>query len=143
MKTTTTKTTIVTRTLLEGEDRTNHTEALFGLAFPLKLEPTIFGITERIAPAYCGGLWAFYKLDNGGFYMAPDSDDKFQVHCMNYWEGELSADALGIVSCLTAYSHLSFGGPGEFARNCAGHYHLLREYMMEHVEVAAILGAVD
>ena len=141
--TTATETTIVTRTLLEGEERISHTEALFGLTFPLKLEPTIYGITDRIAPAYCGGFWRFWRLGNGGFYMAPDSEARYQAHCMNYWEGELSADALGIVSCLTAYSHLSFGGPEEFAWDCAKHYHLLREYVCEHAEVAGILGAID
>jgi len=49
---------------------------------------------------------------------------------------------LGITSCLYAYSHLSFSG-GEFARDCARHYHLLREYMFEHPEVRGILGATD
>lgn len=139
----TTENTVVTRTLLEAEERMNYTEALFGLAFPLKLEPTIYGTTDRIAPAYSGGFWRFWRLDNGGFYMAPEDDRIFQVSCMNCWEGQLSADALGIVSCLTAYSHLSFGGPEEFARNCARQYHLLREYMYDHAEVAAILGAID
>ena len=52
------------------------------------------------------------------------------------------ADALGITTCLYAYSHLSFSD-GRFARVCACHYHRLREFMLEHPEVAAILGATD
>ena len=139
----TTETTKVTRTSLEYQERITLTTNLFGINFPLKLEPTIYGITDRLAPEYRGGFWRFWRLDNGGFYMAPDAEDRFKVHCMNYWEGELSADALGIVSCLTAYSHLSFGGPEGFARDCARHYHLLREYMYDHAEVVAILGAID
>ena len=32
-----------------------------------------------LAQDYNGGLWQFYVLGNGGFYMAPDSDSQFQV----------------------------------------------------------------
>ena len=56
--------------------------------------------------------------------------------------GTLSADALGIVCCLYAYTHLSFQGDFDFGRTCAKHYHLLRHFMMDHDEVAAILGAI-
>ena len=62
--------------------------------------------------------------------MAPSSDTRFDVLCDNQFEGDLSADALGITACLYAYSHLSFGG-GNFSRECARHYHLLREYMRD------------
>ena len=106
--TTITETNAVSRTLLLDEDRINYPADLFGIHFPLKLEPTIYAITGHIAPAYTGGFWRFWRLDNGGFYMAPDAEETFQVHCMNYWQGELSADALGIVSCLTAYSHWAY-----------------------------------
>jgi hypothetical protein len=95
-----------------------------------------------MAECYHGGYWIFYSLSNGGFYMAPSSDDRFHVTCDNMFEGDLSADALGITSCLYAYSHLSFSG-GSFARVCARHYHLLRSFMMDHAEVRAILGATD
>jgi hypothetical protein len=96
-----------------------------------------------MAEDYHGGYWHFYTLDNGGFYMAPEGDQVLAVSCDNYFTGELSADALGIVSCLYAYSHCSFSQNEAFGRLCARHYHLLREYMFEHKEVAAILGAID
>jgi hypothetical protein len=67
----------------------------------------------------------------------------YPVSCDNYYTGELSADALGIVASLFSYSHLSFSGDTDFARACARHYHLLRAYMFTHPEVAAILGAID
>jgi hypothetical protein len=75
--------------------------------------------------------------------MAPSSNETFKVCCENGYEGTLSADALGIVSCLYAYSNLSFGGSPEFAQVCAEQYHLLREFMLEHAEVGGMLGAVD
>lgn len=128
---------------LDDTQRVNHTANLFGvLCFPLKLEPTIFAMADRLAPAYSGGLWSFYALSNGGWYMAPDSEPVFDVSCENGFDGKLSADALGITACLYAYSHLSFG-EGEFAQTCARHYHLLRDFMMEHSEARAILRATD
>ena len=133
---------IVTRELVPEDRRMSVADRLFGIHFPLQLEPVIYGITERMAPEYKGGYWEFYLLSNGGFYMAPASDSTFHVTCDNMYEGELSADALGITSCLYAYSHLSFSDGG-FGRVCACHYHRLREYMFDHPEVRAILGATD
>ena len=132
----------VTRELVPEDQRLHITERLFGIHFPLRIEPVVFSITERMAEDYNGGYWDFYTLSNGGFYMAPSTEDTFNVCCDNQYQGSLSADALGITACLYAYSHLSFSN-GRFARVCACHYHRLREYMFEHPEVRAILGATD
>ena len=134
---------LVTRELVPEARRMSVTGKYFGLHFPLQIEPTVYDISARMAEEdYQGGYWDFYTLSNGGFYMAPSGDDVYHVTCDNLFEGDLSADALGITACLYAYSHLSFSD-GRFARVCACHYHRLREYMMEHPEVAAILGATD
>ena len=113
-----------TRELVPEDRRTAITEKLFGLHFPLHLEPVIYGITERMAKDYKGGFWEFYTLSNGGFYMAPSIDQVFHVTCDNQFEGDLSADALGITSCLYAYSNLSFADGG-ISREYARQYHLL------------------
>jgi hypothetical protein len=118
------------------------TEILFGIHFPLQLEPVVYGITEKMSKDYSGGYWDFQTLSNGGFYMAPASDEHFEVACLNQYAGTLSADALGITACLYAYSHLSFSNT-RFARVSACHYHRLREIVFEHPEVKAILGATD
>ena len=135
-------TNIITRQLVAEEQRTNVTADLFGIYFPLQLEPFIFSQASRLSEDYGGGYWLFYTLDNGGFYMAPDSEGQFQVISPNGWEGFMSADAFGVTAVLFAYSSLSFGS-GQFAETCAEQYHLLREYMMEHEEARAILGATD
>ena len=135
--------TIVTRKLIPEEQRLSHIEKLFGAHFPLMLEPVIYGITERMAEAYRGGYWQFYTLNNGGFYLAPEGDQVYQVSCDNYFTGQLSADALGITACLYAYSHCSFSRDETAGRLCARHYHWLRGYMYEHAEVGSILGAID
>jgi hypothetical protein len=133
---------VVTRELVPEDRRLAVAERLFGVHFPLRLEPVIYGITERMAEDYSGGYWDFYQLSNGGFYMAPSSDRRFSMSCDNMYQGDLSGDALGITACLYAYSHLSFQD-GRFGRVCACHYHRLREYMFEHPEVREILGATD
>lgn len=74
--------------------------------------------------------------------MAPDADGGFAVSCANSFDGNLSADALGITACLYAYSNLSFS-ESEFAEVCARQYHWLREFMLDHAEAGAILGAID
>src|SRR5665647_688086 len=122
---------VITSHLVPDDDRMQHTAELFGINFPMRLEPTVFDMAGRLAAEYHGGYWQFYALSNGGFYMAPRSDTLFAVSCENGFEGKLSADALGIAACLYAYSHLSFS-EGEFAETVSQHYHWLREYMIEH-----------
>ena len=132
----------VTRELVPEDQRLGITQRLFGVHFPLRMEPIVYGVTERKADDYKGGYWHFYTLSNGGFYMAPSGDEVFHVTCDNMYEGDLSADALGITASLCGFSHLSFSD-GRFARVCACHYHRLREYMLDHPEAMAILGATD
>ena len=133
---------LINRELVPVDRRLDTTERLFGIHFPLQMEPVIYGITDRMAADYKGGYWDFYTLSNGGFYMEPSSDDVFHVTCDNMFEGDLSADALGITACLYAYSHLSFSN-GRFARVCACHFHMLRSYMLEHESARKIIQATD
>lgn len=133
---------IITAELVPEALRMDIADGMFGTRFPLKLEPAIYGFAEQLSGDYQGGYWHFYTLGNGGFYMAPDDDQPFKVSCENGYEGELSADALGIAACLYAYSHLSFAG-GDFGELCARHYHWLRAFVMGHPEAAGVLAAID
>ena len=133
---------LVTSKRIPVNQRVKVTAELFGLAFPMRLEPTIFNFAGSLAAEYDGGYWEFYKLSNGGFYMALASDKQFVVTCENGFEGELSAEAFGIVCSLYAYSHLSFSD-GQFAEICAEQYHLLREFALDHESAGAILAAID
>ncbi len=136
-------TTSITRQLLSINQRAQITASLFGIHFPMRIEPYIYGITGKLAFAYTGGYWSLYKLSNGGFYMKPADDIVFDVTCDNGFEGKLSADALGIAACLYAYSHFSFSSSPALAEPCAEQYHLLRDFMFEHAEAGAILRAID
>lgn len=147
MSTSPSNTAAISRQRVADNQRINHTATLFKSNFPLRLEPFIYGITSQICQSYSGGFWDFWELSNGGFYMSPavgaaDAGKLFDVSCENGFEGQLSADALGIVACLYAYSNLSFSEDA-FAERCAAQYHLLREYMFAHLEVASILRSID
>ena len=134
---------IITKKLVIVQKRTSHTATLFGLNFPMRLEPVVYGLTDNLSEDYHGGYWDFWELSNGGFYMSSSSHNTFKVSCMNDYVGEMSADALGITSCLYAYSHLSFGQESQFTDSCAQHYHWLREYALDHDESRAIMSAID
>jgi hypothetical protein len=136
-------TTVITRQLIDDEQRIEHAAQLFGVYFPLRLEPAVYALAGKLSPDYNAAYWAFYTLSNNGFYMAPYADHAFQVVCDNGYEGMLSADALGITVCLYAYSHLSFSGIKGFSETCAQQYHWLREYMLDRPDAQAILGAID
>lgn len=81
---------------------------MWRIPFPITVEPTIYHIASSNAEHYNGGYWEFHQLDNDGFYMTPATDDVFHLSCENGFEGDLSADALGITACLYNYSQLSF-----------------------------------
>ena len=134
---------IITKKQVTEQKRTSHTAKLFGLHFPMRLEPAVYGLTENMSEDYSGAYWDFWELSNGGFYMSPSSQNKFRVSCMNDYAGEMSADALGITACLYAYSNLSFGTESQFTDTCAQHYHWLREYALDHDEAGEIFRAVD
>ena len=135
--------TAITRRTIEDDDRVTHTADLFGFHFPLHLEPLVYATADRLSSDYAGGYWEFYALSNGAFYMAPIGDKTFHVTCENSFEGELSADALGITVCLYACSHLSFSGMLGFADMCAQQQHRLRKYALEHNDAEEIMGAID
>ena len=132
----------ITKTEIPEDQRCDHVDRIFGIYFPLRLEPVIFTFADRLSKDYTGGYWNFYALSNGGFFMAQESDALFTVYADNGFQGKMSAEAFGITACLYAYSNLSFGD-GESAEECAKQFHLLREYMLDPPEAGAILSAID
>ena len=104
------------------------------------LEHTIYDMTRRITDDYDGGLWNFYNLSNGGFYMAPKTDKSFDLSCENTFEHEVSADTAGIIACAMAYSHLSFLDNGECFAEA---YQRLSDYIFQHRDAGIIRAALD
>jgi len=124
-------------------DRFIITEKLFGIYFPLALEPMIYGIAARLCEGYRGGHWDFFAVQQEGFYMAPSLRDTYEVSCENGFSGSLSAEAFGITTCLYAYSRLSFSQQSDLSSLCADHFGKLRDYALSHRECPAILAAID
>ena len=99
---------------------------------------TRFGYTS-----YKGGYWDFYILSNGGFYLSLSDVRTYHVIADNFFEGDLSSNALSISACLYAYSHLSFVSTVAFSDTYADMYHKLRQFMLDHHEARKILSATD
>ena len=152
--------------LLDDHSRLAHPAGLFGVGFGWQVEPVIYAFADRLSDDYSGGYWDMLAVSNGAFYMRPvddhdgdvqDSDDGtddgdrgsgagFAVVSDNGFDCRLSADALGMVVCLYAYSHLSFDTArvgDELAQTCARQYHLLREWALSHPQAGLILAVID
>ncbi|MFK3914883.1 antirestriction protein [Enterobacter cancerogenus] len=111
----------------------------------ITLEPQIFAWMDRFCEDYCGGIWHFYTLSNGGAFMAPeadaDNDEKWALfNRMNGNGAAMSAGAAGITVCLIAYSHHACRTECDAMTE---HYYRLRDYALSHAECSAIMHIID
>ena len=106
----------------------------------LTVEGRIYEFLSQFCAAYDGGVWNFFELSNGGFYMSPpEARYEFSIDS-NGFRGCMSADAAGITACLFAFSHMSFEYTNDvFSR----HYHHLLDYADVHPEARIIFEAID
>jgi hypothetical protein len=135
----------ITPTLVPLDQRIQTLPKHFGAGRLMQVfENRVYDTMDAQAAGYKGGFWEFIELSNGGFYMRPPAGPlagKWMLDCeSNGYQGELSADAIGIVMCLHAYSHLSFEFPTQVL---AEKFHALREYAMDHPEANEIIQAID
>ena len=87
------------------------------------------------------GFGTSIDLSNGGFYMAPCDEKRFKIDVSgNYFSGELSADAAGIVASLFAQCDLANRYGDDKLIN---QYHWLRDFALEHAESDLIMRAID
>lgn len=104
------------------------------------LEHAIYDALGRICASYNGGYWDYFKLSNGGFYMAPHTDALFQLSCENYFVAEVNANTAGLIATASAYSELSFLRGGDcFAQA----YHRLSYFIFQHPNAGVIRAALD
>ncbi|MBF1961774.1 antirestriction protein [Enterobacter hormaechei] len=109
----------------------------------ITLEPRIFAWMDRFCDEYCGGIWRFSTLSNGGAFMAPESehDEKWTLfNSMNGNGAELTSEAAGMVACLMAYNHHACRTECDAMTE---HYYLLRDYALIHPECSAIMYLID
>jgi hypothetical protein len=131
----------VTATLFAAEERLEFLPSLFGYKLMMRGEALIFDWMRSLSKSYDGGFWNYFKLSNGGFFMAPASTNFYSVSCPgNQFEGVMSANAVGIVSTLFALGQLAAESE---SGSIVDHYFLVLEYVEYHPERSLIFKAID
>jgi hypothetical protein len=116
----------------------------FGERLMMRAEAMIYGQAAALSRDYNGGLWEFYDLSNGGFYLAPIRAERFNVSVQgNDYEGEVGADAFGVIVTLFVLGSLCWIDNEELREKFSDHYHQLRDYAKDHAEAGAIFRAID
>lgn len=114
---------------------------LFGVKYMMTGERAVFQYMEYLCKDYTGGYWEFYKTPSGAMFMAPRGEKRLHLSCdTNYFSGDMSAQAAGIVATLFALNHLAHK---TLDQHIAEQYQLLRAAAGDHPEAPAIYGAID
>ena len=115
---------------------------LFGRSLLIVAENAVYSMMDRLSPLdYGGGFWDFYEHDGKPLFLAPKSGSRFRITGeITGFQGEVSAEAAGIIATLFAFSHLSFQYPSD---TLSEGYERLYAYSAEHPEAAEIFQAID
>lgn len=125
---------------LDSVSRPNFLPSHFG-TLSFSVESEIYSMLTSMSDGYSGGFWEFYELSNGGMYMAPIGETPLHLSWPdNFFDGDLTPDAAGIVACLMAFSHLSFQSDDS---RLVLVFHALRDFAAEHKEAKLIFAAID
>jgi hypothetical protein len=109
--------------------------------FMIRAEATIYFQLSQLSVDYQGGYWEFYQLSNGGFYMAPSDPERLRLYVAgNDFDGELSADAAGIVACLFGFNRLCWETRDKHFVELEDY---LKDYAKTHPEAEFIFRAID
>ncbi len=132
---------LITKTLITETDRLGTLPRLFG-QHHLKFEQSVYGFMDRFCQGYTGGFWLFYKLSNGGFFMALDTDQSYRVtNPANYFDDEMSAEAVSIGANIYAINSLMWDS--RIQTPVVNLYDSLRDFACEHPEASKILAFID
>lgn len=128
--------------LVPEDRRSGFIALLFGQRHFFVAEQNLFSLMEELSPVdYRGGFWNFYTLDDQPLYLAPTGRHRYQIGCEgNGYEGEVSADAAGIIATLFTFSHMSFRYRSEILTEG---YARLYDYASVHAEAGEIFRAID
>lgn len=132
--------------LVPENERESFLPKLFGARMFFHGEPMVYDWMRRLCKAYTGGFWEFYTVGDGGAgFMVPRMDGPVTVSVeTNGYEGDMSAEAAGIVATLFALNHLMFRTTNATATEVlCDRYEQLRAFAAEHGERQAIFRAID
>lgn len=112
-----------------------------GARYMMVGEGAVYSWMGALSPEYDGGLWDYYELSNGSFFMAPSGVEKLTIEARgNGYTGTMSAEAAGITACLYAFAQIA-------NQTAQAHfidlYQNLRAYAVRHFECSEILAAID
>ncbi|WP_419421604.1 antirestriction protein (plasmid) [Legionella sp. D16C41] len=104
-------------------------------------ESTLYNVLTEFCSQYQGAYWYFYKLSNQGLYMAPEMPGPLKLYVpVNSYQGEVSADAAGIIATLYMLNYLCNRSQSKLYLHL---YNLLLDYVCEHPERKKIIAAID
>lgn len=129
-------------TIVPEERRQEFLPTLFGRSLLIVAENAVYSLMERLSPLdYGGGVWDFYEHEGKPLFLAPQSKSRFRITGeITGFQGEVSAEAAGIIATLFAFSHLSFQYQSE---HLSEGYGRLYAYSADHPEAAEIFQAID
>jgi len=131
-----------TASIVPEHRRPEFLPTLFGRSLMIIAENTVYSLMERLSPLdYGGGFWDFHELDGKPLFLAPKSKARFRITGgITGFQGEVSAEAAGIIVTLFAFSHLSFKYQSD---RLAEGYERLYLYAQDHPEASEIYQAID
>lgn len=140
-------TAVISSQIVPNNERALFLCRLFGSLTPYG-ENNIFNQARRLCKEYDGGSWKYIKLSIGGGYLVPECAEYFNVSVPgNYFEGELSADATGIVLTLFTLNALIFLAWDKKWHNAQEELfkqsERLKGYASQHKEKVKIFAAID
>ncbi|OCP22443.1 MULTISPECIES: antirestriction protein [unclassified Ensifer] len=129
-------------TIVPEEHRQEFLPTLFGRSLLIVAENAVYSFMDRLSPLdYGGGFWDFYEHDGKPLFLAPQSKSRFRITGeITGFQGEVSAEAAGIIATMFAFSHLSFQYQSEYLSEGYGR---LYAYSADHPEAAEIFQAID
>ena len=140
----------ITATLVPEDERMNELPSRglhalnLGSPIPLGLDMQVFSVMDRLSASYSGGVWDYWRLSNGGFFMSPRREDSMTIRVDgNFFEGEVSPQAAGIIATLFGLNWAMPRNQGKALDTMVKHFDLLRDYAFTHEEADAIFAALD
>ncbi|VXD06754.1 Antirestriction ArdB family protein [Enterobacterales bacterium 8AC] len=108
--------------------------------YMMKFTEMCCAYARQFSQDYAGGLWQLYTQSDGGFFVCPQTEKTYRIEVVsNYYQGEMSAQALGMTVSLYALCVLAESEHDFLIES----YHRLRAFAVRHPEWAAIGAAID
>lgn len=97
---------LITESLIPSEKMLAAIIRHFGIG-ATAVEKTVYAYMRHLCPEYGGGMWSYYELSNGGFYMVPEGENFYNLVSPNSYEDTMTSKEAGITACLFAFSFVA------------------------------------